>query len=155
MRRYVGNTDHDWFTFLRSIEPAIDEVNFSWPGESSFRALLPGAPFFFKLKSPFNAIAGFGYFAHFSILPVSLAWDVYGIGNGARSFAEMRKRLSSIRSRFGMDTDPKQDFRIGCILVNQPLFFEEGDFVRVPDDRAGNIGPEAIGVRRVSLTDLL
>jgi len=138
MRGFVGNTDYDWFTYLRAIEPPIDEVNFWRPGSgTSFGAIVPGEPFFFKLKAPHHAIAGFGSFAHFSRLPVSMVWQVYGEANGSRSYGEMRERLVRIRSRFDRDTDPKQDFWIGCILVNQPVFFEERDWIRVPDDFKG------------------
>src|SRR5580765_8084741 len=35
MRGYVGNTDFDWFTYLRTIEPPIDEVNFWKPGSGT------------------------------------------------------------------------------------------------------------------------
>lgn len=135
MRGFVANTDYDWFTYLRAIEPPIDEVNFWKPGSgTNFSALVPGEPLFFKLKAPHNAVAGFGYFAHFSRLPVSMVWQVYGDANGARSYGEMRDRLVRIRTRFDRNTDPKQDFWIGCILVNQPIFFEERDWVRMPDD---------------------
>jgi putative restriction endonuclease len=138
MRGFVANTDYDWFTYLRAIEPPIDEVNFWRPGSgTSFGALVPGEPLFFKLKSPHNAIAGFGYFAHFSRLPVSMVWQVYGEANGAGSYGEMRDRLVRIRTRFDRDTDPKQDFWIGCILVNQPTFFDEADWVQMPDDFKG------------------
>src|SRR5687768_3786934 len=138
MRGFVANTDYDWFRFLRAIEPPIDEVNFWKPGSgTNFHALEPGEPLFFKLKAPYNAIAGFGYFAHFSRLPVSMVWQVYGEANGARTYAEMRERLIRIRLRFDRNTDPKQDFWIGCILVNQPVFFDERDWVRTPDDFKG------------------
>lgn len=138
MRGFVANTDFDWFTYLRAIEPPIDEVNFWKPGSgTNFAALMPGEPLFFKLKAPHNAIAGFGYFAHFSRLPVSMVWQVYGVANGARSYGEMRDRLVRIRTRFDRNTDPKQDFWIGCILVNQPVFFERRDWVRMPDDFKG------------------
>lgn len=138
MRGYVANTDYDWFTLLRAIEPPIDEVNFWKPGSgTSFAALVPGEPLFFKLKAPYNAIAGFGYFAHFSRLPVSMVWQMYGEANGARSYVEMRERLVRIRTRFDRNTDPRQDFWIGCILVNQPVFFEERDWIRTPDDFKG------------------
>jgi putative restriction endonuclease len=140
MRGYVANTDYDWFMFLRAIEPPIDDVNFWKPGsDTSFKALEPGEPLFFKLKAPRNVIAGFGYFAHFSVLPISMAWQVYGQANGARSYDHMRERLLRIRQRFDMTTDPKQDFRIGCILVNQPVFFDEQDWVRIPADFSGPI----------------
>jgi len=138
MRGFVANTDYDWFTYLRAIEPPIDEVNFWKPGSgTNFGALAPGEPLFFKLKAPYNAIAGFGYFAHFSRLPVSMVWQVYGEANGARSYSEIRERLVRIRTRFDRNTDPKQDFWIGCILVNQPVFFEERDWIRTPEDFKG------------------
>ena len=140
MRGFVANTDFEQFTLLRGIEPPVDEVNFWRPGsESTFKALQPGEPFFFKLKAPRNAIGGFGFFAHYSKLPVSMAWEIYGIANGARSYREMRERLLAIRRRFDMQSDPKQDFWIGCVLVNQPVFFDEADWVRVPQDWASTI----------------
>ena len=140
MHGYIGNTDYEWFTYLRAIEPPIDDVNFwrlRW--DQSFRALKPGEPFFFKLKSPHTVIGGFGYFAHFSKLPVSMAWEVYRGANGAASYPELREKLVRIRSRFRIRTEPKEDFWIGCILVNQPVFFEDHEFVRIPDDFTGPI----------------
>jgi putative restriction endonuclease len=140
MRGFIVNTDYDWFTFLRAINPPVDEVNFWKPGsESAFKALAPGEPLFFRLKSPRNSIGGYGFFTHYSTLPVSMAWEVYGPANGAPTFLDMRERLHRIRNRFDMGTDPKQDFWIGCILINQPVFFEERDWVRMPDDWASNI----------------
>jgi predicted restriction endonuclease len=60
---FVGNTDHDWFTFLRDRQP-LEEVNFWQPsGGDAFRALAPGEPFFFRLKKPHYAVGGFGFFA--------------------------------------------------------------------------------------------
>jgi putative restriction endonuclease len=60
MRGYVANTDEDWLDFLAARAP-LDEVNFWQPsGGRGFHAVESGSPFFFKLKSPYNAIAGFG-----------------------------------------------------------------------------------------------
>jgi putative restriction endonuclease len=66
-----------------------------------------------------------------------MVWQAYGEANGARSYGEMRDRLVRIRTRFDRNTDPRQDFWIGCILVNQPIFFAERDWVRMPDDFKG------------------
>jgi putative restriction endonuclease len=135
MRGYVGNTDYDWFTYLRAIEPPIDDVNFwrlKW--DQSFRALEPGEPLFFKLKAPYRAIGGFGYFAHFSKLPISMAWEVYRGANGAGSYQQLRETLVRLRSHFGIKTEAKEDFWIGCILVNQPVFFEEDEWIPIPTD---------------------
>jgi putative restriction endonuclease len=140
LRGFVANTDYDWFTFLRAIEPPVDEVNFWRPGsEGTFKALQAGEPIFFRLKSPRNAIGGFGYFAHYSTLPVSMAWEIYGVANGAPSFRAMRDRLTRFRTRFDMATDPKADFWIGCLLVHEPVFFAENDWVKLPHDWASNI----------------
>jgi putative restriction endonuclease len=141
MRGFIANTEFEWFSQVRSIVPPVDEVNFWRPGsEVAFRALQPGEPLFFRLKSPRNAIGGFGYFAHYSSLPVSMAWEVYGVANGAASFSELRERLLRIRNRADMATDPRQDFWIGCILLNQPLLFAEDEWVRIPEDWDENTG---------------
>ena len=60
---YVGLTDPDWSSFLAS-QLTIDEVNFWQPhGGHTFRAITRGEPFFFlKLRAPYKAIAGFGFF---------------------------------------------------------------------------------------------
>jgi putative restriction endonuclease len=67
-------------------------------------------------------------------MPVSLVWETYGLGNGAATFREMRDRLVHYRRRAGKQADPRVDFRIGCILVHQPIFFPDGHWVREPDD---------------------
>jgi putative restriction endonuclease len=105
----------------------------------SFHVLDLGEPFFFKLKRPHNAIGGFGYFAHFSQLPASIAWEVYGRANGAPTYLAMRHRLAHYRSRFDMDAGARNDFSIGCILINEPTFFADDDWGRVPNDWSGNI----------------
>lgn len=140
MRGFIGNTDYDWFTFLRAIEPPIDEVNFWRPGEASFKVLQPGEPVFFRLKSPRNVIGGFGTFVHFSRLLSSVAWDVYGPANGAASYDEFRARLVRLRSRNDIATTGG-DPNIGCILLTQPVFFDEHEWVATPSDWRGNVPP--------------
>jgi putative restriction endonuclease len=73
---FVANTDYEWYRLLSSLHPAPDEVNFWRPSSTAnFRALSPGAPLFFKLKAPHHAIAGLGFFAHFSQLPAERLSD--------------------------------------------------------------------------------
>jgi putative restriction endonuclease len=121
MKLYVGVTDNDWYRFLNQL-PNVDEVNFWQPGGSHLfiKALRPGELFLFKLHSPQNFIAGGGFFTHASILPVSLAWEAFGEKNGAASFTEIRSKILQYR---GSRTDPREDFEIGCILLQQPFFF--------------------------------
>jgi putative restriction endonuclease len=136
IRIWVGVTDNKWFDFLRRI-PAIDEVNFWQPsGASAFQAVEPGSLFVFKLKSPKNAIGGFGVFSHSTTCPVYLAWEAFGIKNGAASFEEMRASIAALRSE---QTGRHDDFMIGCRILTQPVFLEEHEWIPVPGDWARNI----------------
>ena len=136
MKLYVGVTDNDWYHFLSQLEN-VDEVNFWQPGGNQlFKALRPGELFLFKLHSPQNFIAGGGFFTHASILPVSLAWEAFGEKNGAASFAEMRSKILQYR---GSRTDPREDFDIGCILLQNPFFLAERDWIPIPPDFHRNI----------------
>lgn len=122
VRLWVANTDYDWFNFLAG-QPGIDEVNFWQPsGNANFGAIQPGELFLFRLKSPRNAIGGYGVLGHSSNLPISLAWDAFGIKNGARSLEEMRLRVGKYRHQ---PPTPHQDYIIGCRIVTQPIFFPE------------------------------
>jgi putative restriction endonuclease len=136
MRFFVGITDYDWFTFLAA-RPGIDEVNFWQPsGGVEFKALQPGELFLFKLHSPRNFIVGGGFFAHWSPLPVSLAWEAFGEKNGARTLQEMRSRLAKYRN---VADDPRADYTVGCVLLEQPFFLEEADWIPAPADWSRNI----------------
>ena len=136
MRLFVGVTDYDWFRFLAS-RPGIDEVNFWQPsGRGSFKALQPGELFLFKLHNPRNFIVGGGFFAHRSVLPVSLAWEAFGPKNGAVSLQEMLSRVA--RYRRVVDDRPA-DYEVGCILLEQPFFLAEADWIPAPADWKRNI----------------
>jgi len=132
MRGFVANTDYDWYQFLRS-QTGIDEVNFWQPkGGQAFRAIQPGEPFFFKLKSPHYAIAGFGYFARHSILPAWLAWECFEKANGAPDFPTMRERVEKLRKQ--QRNDSIGNYMVGCIMISAPVFFAENEWVRQPSD---------------------
>jgi putative restriction endonuclease len=136
MRLFVGVTDFDWYTFLAA-RPHLDEVNFWQPsGGVSFKALAPGELFLFKLHSPRNYIVGGGVFAHWSQFPVSLAWEAFGEKNGVESLTEMRRRLARYRRVAG---DPRTDYPIGCIMLEQPFFLPERDWIPAPQDWSQNI----------------
>jgi len=130
MKAYIAVTDGNWFRYLSAL-PGIDEVNFWQPGGThTFRALSPGEPFLFKLHSPDNYIVGGGFFAHSAILPCSLAWSTFGSKNGASSLTEMRARIEQYRRA----APAKQDYHIGCILLEQPFFFSRNNWIPVPED---------------------
>jgi putative restriction endonuclease len=130
LRAYVGVTDGDWFELLQS-QSALDEVNFWQPGGNRlFRVLAPGEPFLFKLHSPNNFVVGGGVFAHATLLPASLAWESFGVANGASTLAEMRRRIEKYRRA---PTSRLDDYTIGCILIEQPFFLPRDLWIPVPD----------------------
>jgi putative restriction endonuclease len=115
---YIANTDHDWFSCLVS-DPNVAEVNFWKPSGSGFQAIQPGEIFAFRLKSPVNKIGGFGVLSSSSILPLQLAWEAFGRGNGVTSFEEMRASIA--RYRPNETVGPMTN--IGCRILVEPLFF--------------------------------
>lgn len=126
---YVGITDYEWFRYLSTL-PNVDEVNFWQPGgRTNFKALQPGELFLFKLHAPRNFIVGGGVFARADILPVSLAWDAFGLSNGAASLLDMRKRIAYYRNE---SDDFRQDYPIGCRILTQPFFFPEDQWIPIP-----------------------
>ena len=136
MKLYVGITDGDWHRMLSS-RPDIDEVNFWQPGGTrAFRALAEGELFLFKLHSPHNFIVGGGVFAHWTRLPVSMAWEAFGESNGVTSLPEMRRRIAKYRRR---EEDRHEDYSIGCIMLQQPFFFPESSWIPVPADWKPNL----------------
>jgi putative restriction endonuclease len=133
---WVGVTDNSWFDFLRRI-PGIDEVNFWQPsGAATFRAVEPGSLFAFKLKAPRNAIGGFGIFSHSTTCPVSLAWEAFGVKNGAQTFEAMRASIASLRKE---QSSRYEDFTIGCRILTQPVFLAEHEWIPIPSNWAANI----------------
>jgi putative restriction endonuclease len=146
MNAYVAVTDRDWFDFLSS-QPDVDEVNFwqphTWGGE--FGVLRRGEPMLFKLKAPFNAIAGGGFFEYYADLPMSLAWDAFGIKNGAASLQAVRDRIARLRRS---PTNWYDDFTIGCIILVEPFFWPEELWIPQPEDFRRNI----VRGRRYDLT---
>jgi putative restriction endonuclease len=136
VRGFIGNTDFDWFTFLKARQP-LEEVNFWQPsGGDAFRALAPGEPFFFRLKKPHYAIAGFGLFARHAAITAKLAWEAFGERNGAPTFAAMCERIEKYRRQ---PTDPLKQYKVGCLMISQPVFFEPADWVTEPANFSRNI----------------
>lgn len=132
---YVGITDFDWFKTLKQAN--CDEVNFWKPGgRTNFKALDEGDLFLFKLHSPKDYIVGGGFFLKFSILPSSLAWEAFGIANGAMSLMELNNRIYKYKKTSRLsDPDPY----IGCIILSMPFYFDEQDWIPVPQDWNRNI----------------
>jgi putative restriction endonuclease len=136
MTGQIFNTDERWLAHLRR-RSAWDEVNFWLPSDTRRKHMLPGAPFFFKLKARFgHAVAGFGFFQRHVVLPLWLAWESFGEANGAASFQELQRRVAGYRSG---PLDPLGQYPIGCLLISDPVFFADEDRVAGPSDWARSI----------------
>jgi putative restriction endonuclease len=140
MRGYIGNTDFDWYEFLKARSP-LEEVNFWLPSGRNMLRIAPGTPFFFKLKKPHYAIGGFGVVARAEVLPAWLAWDSFGVANGAPDFSTMRSRIEKYRERG--ESNVAGDYAIGCVMVSSPVFFEREAWIPQPVDwKANNVRGE-------------
>lgn len=133
MKFWLGVTDNGWFDFLS--HAGVDEVNFWQPsGRTPFAGLEPGAPFLFKLKRPFNHVAGGGTFVRFTTLPLSLAWDVFGEKNGASSRASFEEMIRPLTP------DPAaRDPEVGCTVLATPFFWPQDLWMPHPVGWAKNI----------------
>ncbi|MGI8498957.1 MAG: HNH endonuclease [Gemmatimonadaceae bacterium] len=131
MKGTVAVTDYGWYDFLS--QRSATEVNFWTPSDHRRFAASQFSPFFFKLKAPHRAIAGFGYFAKWSSLPAWLAWECFEEGNGSASLYALESSIAEIRARIKYaGVDPLMN--IGCILIVEPTFFSPEDWIKQPDD---------------------
>jgi len=135
IRLVVAITDRDWFEQLRAVRD-LAEVNFWAPSPSNFRALQPGELFLFKLHAPRDFIVGGGVFAHANILPCSVAWEAFGLANGAQNLTELRQRITRYRK---LAPEDRSDFQIGCRILTQPFFLDEANWIPVPASWSRNI----------------
>ena len=71
------------------------------------------------------------FFSRYTTLPMSLAWDAFGYKNGAGSIEEMRERIMEYK-RPRHET-PEEDQQIGCIMLQQPFFLKEEDWIPASD----------------------
>ncbi|MDY0188592.1 MAG: HNH endonuclease signature motif containing protein [Syntrophus sp. (in: bacteria)] len=132
MKFWVGVTDNKWYQFLSQLRP--DEINFWQPsGKPPFTGDYIGLPFLFKLKRPYNHIAGGGFFVKYSLLPLSFAWEVFGQKNGCSSLDELRTLISPLTA------NKRSDGQIGCNVLTTPFFFNQEEWIADPPDWSPNI----------------
>lgn len=144
MRVVVGVTDSRWARYLRD-DPTLTEANFWQPSPHGFRALKDGQPFLFKTKSPgkhrgidipTNSLVGGGFFQEYFELRVSEAWQIWALGNGVGSEAELLARVEEYRSGRRLELDP--DPNIGCIALRNLFFASPGDELPQPPNWSPN-----------------
>lgn len=124
---FVANTDYRWFEYLRSIATngVVDEVNF-WSPEAQrpMKRFLPGEPVFFRLKKPRHSIAGYGFFAHFTLLDLDAAWNTFGVANGFSDRLQFLRALGAWRDldlgQLRLDTR-----KLACTILRDAIFWPE------------------------------
>lgn len=132
MKLYIGITDRDWFQFLRARNAV--EMNFWHPGGTlGFNVIRPGDLFLFKSKYPENRIVGGAYLVRHTILPLNLAWDVFGEANGCASFEEFRHKIATLRG------DGELNPRLGCTVLTDPFYLSNAESWPAPADWKASI----------------
>jgi putative restriction endonuclease len=132
MKFWLGVTDNKWFKFLS--QQNLDEVNFWQPSATPlFKNAAIGMPFLFKLKRPYNHIGGGGFFVAYSTLPLSLAWEVFGLKNGVNSLDELKYLIGSLKAK--KDNDPE----IGCTVLSNTFFLNQSYWLENPAGWSNNI----------------
>jgi putative restriction endonuclease len=132
MKFWIGVTDNNWFKYLSKIQP--DEINFWQPSATPpFKNAPTGMPFLFKLRRPFNHIAGGGFFVTYSKLPLSIAWEVFGVKNGCSSLEELRRLINPLVSGGIRDGD------LGCTVLANPFFLDQESWLADPAAWSSNI----------------
>lgn len=131
MQPFIALTDKAWFDFLRerTSNGLVDEVNFWSPKASRpMKRMEPGEPVFFRLKSPYNAIAGYAFFAHFHLLDLDMAWDFFGWKNGDPDKVRFFRRIGEYR---GLDLFDPQALRrpLGCTILRAAVFWPESRWI--------------------------
>lgn len=88
------------------------------------KTMRPGEPVFFRLKDPHNAIAGYGFYAHYCLLGLDEAWDVFGWKNGDPDKLRFLQRIGRYR---GIDLlDPAQPrAEIACTILRDARFWSD------------------------------
>lgn len=137
MKFWVGVTDTKWYEYLRGRNP--EDVNFWQPSgqHRDFKMIEEGAPFLFKLKAPFNAIGGVGFFLTQKYFPLSVVWDAFEERNGCSSYSEFKGMIDLYRKKNGSEIQINPV--VGCVILTNPVFFRNEDWIPVPEDWRGPI----------------
>lgn len=127
MQPFIALTDKAWFDYLSSQSPngVVDEVNFWSPRSTQpLKRMEAGQPVFFRLKNPFNAIAGYGFFAHHRLIEIDFAWELFGWKNGDPDKLRFLQRIGEYRKQDLFDPRlPKEP--LGCTILREAHFWPQ------------------------------
>jgi putative restriction endonuclease len=122
---FIAQTDWAWYSYLtdQSVAGRLDEANF-WSPRSlvPMASLRPGSPVFLRLKKPRYAIAGYGFFAHFTKLSLDEAWEFFGWKNGDPTVTRFLERIGHYR-RVNLFDPRAERAPIGCTILRDLMFW--------------------------------
>lgn len=128
----VAVTDQDWFNHFRPTDrlTEVSLVNFWQPKTTrGFRALQPGQHFFFRLKHPRNAVAGWGIFDRQELIAAEQAWTRYGGANGFDDRFKFLARIGGYRASQGFDHPDIGSRTLSCLMLRDAHFLAQEDWM--------------------------
>lgn len=126
MGAFVAVTDKAWFDYLSSKASGgrVDEVNFWSPSASRrMKDFKPGDPIFFRLKSPHNVVAGYGFFGWQGLLPMDEAWRTFGWRNGDPDEDRFMGRIAGYRGKAPSPAAVRSQ-GVWCTVLRAAMFWE-------------------------------
>ena len=124
-------TDPDWINHLSSVSThfPLSEVNFWFPGKSSFSESHVGKDFVFVKKgSEPRTVAGTATVHSVEQHTIRNAWDQWGIGNGVWSLEHFLDRIGDTQSTEAEQRNFQADTLIYCAILGNVKFFPHDDF---------------------------
>lgn len=130
MRAFVAVTYPRWLSNLAAQQAT--EANFWQPRPVNVSQDL-GTPWIFKVRGS-NQVAGYGFFSYYTVMPLGVAWETFGRGNGVDSYSEMRSTLRRLRGG-----DDRAGDAVGCVVLSEIQLLGTDRYIDAPADWAPNI----------------
>lgn len=128
----ISPTDKSWFDLLKK-QQFNSYVNFWTPTPWNIRKPRFEDRWYFLLKSPIRKIGGFGELIEYKNMTIADAWKHYGLRNGCESFENMSAKVQSYVNKHSKRNGKKdvsiEDYKIGCLILKNCQFWDEGDYL--------------------------
>ena len=128
----IAPTDINWFEQIRSDGLNGNVIKFWTPTPWNVKTLKEGDRLYFMLKSPIRKIGGYGKFLQYKNMKANDAWSLYGRDNGVENLTQLISRTSAYIKK-NTDHEIIDNPEIGCILLKEPIFFEDDEFMTEKD----------------------
>ncbi|MEB3047693.1 HNH endonuclease [Rhizobium mulingense] len=148
----IAPTDLEWFDRLRA-GPVPELINFWTPTPWNVRRLTTNDRLYFLLKHPIRKVGGYGIFDRYIELSAADAWEEFGIGNGVDSRESLAGKVRNFAAKRSL-TAPAPNPQIGCILLREPVFLNDGEFIS-PDDVGHSFPKEVVKLKYFTDADRL